>query len=173
MRSSMNKSLRVSFALGVLGLLPVGVPQAATISGRVQMPVVVNTSATAQGCTNNPGPFINVVGELVAGGVSGRFIFRNNDRGTHTHVEDVSMDVALIPPGQRIRFAKQPSQGGVGGNPLVYLEFVDGSGVPVSDEIFLGRCVQGLRATATEASLLTDAALNVAAASCANNPGPF
>src|SRR5205823_14949951 len=91
----------------------------------------------------------------------------------HTHVEDGTIDVVLIPSGLTIRFAKQPPEGGVGGNPRVYLQFLDGSGDPVSDELYLGRCVQGLNRTSTDVSLPTDVVLNVAAASCANNPGPF
>ena len=170
----MQTSLRFSIAAGVLGLLPIGASaRAATVSATVDLPAVVDTSATVQSCTNNPGPFINLQGELVLGGISGRFIFRNNVQGTHTHVEDVTIDVVVIPSGLTIRFAKQPPEGGVGGNPRVYLQFLDGSGDPVSDELYLGRCVQGLNQTSTDVSLPTDVVLNVAAASCANNPGPF
>src|SRR5439155_565840 len=150
--------------------LPIGASaRAVTVSATVDLPAVVDTSATVQSCTNNPGPFINLQGELVLGGISGRFIFRNNVQGTHTHVEDVTMDVVVIPsgltirnnvqgphirtddvtvdvevlpPGQSIQFPKQPPLGGVGGNPRIYFQLLDGSGNPLSGEYYLGKCVQ-------------------------------
>src|SRR5438067_262133 len=139
----MQTSLRFPIAAGVLGLLPIGASaRAATVSATVDLPAVVDTSATVQSCTNNPGPFINLQGELVLGGISGRFIFRNNVQGTHTHVEDVTMDVEVLPPGQSIQFPKQPPLGGVGGNPRIYFQLLDGSGNPLSGEYYLGKCVQ-------------------------------
>src|SRR5207249_9968731 len=155
----MQTSLRFPIAAGVLGLLPIGASaRAATVSATVDLPAVVDTSATVQSCTNNPGPFINLQGELVLGGISGRFIFRNNVQGTHTHVEDVTMDVVVIPPGLTIRFAKQPPEGGVGGNPRVYLQLLDGSGDPVPDEPYPGRAVQGRTRTTTDAARPADLA---------------
>src|SRR5438094_485610 len=139
----MQTSLRFPIAAGVLGLLPIGASaRAATVSATVDLPAVVDTSATVQSCTNNPGPFINLQGELVLGGISGRFIFRNNVQGTHTHIEDVTVDVEVLPPGQSIQFPKQPPLGGVGGNPRIYFQLLDGSGNPLSGEYYLGKCVQ-------------------------------
>src|SRR5205823_808905 len=139
----MQTSLRFPIAAGVLGLLPIGASaRAATVSATVDLPAVVDTSATVQSCTNNPGPFINLQGELVLGGISGRFIFRNNVQGTHTHTEDVTVDVEVLPPGQSIQFPKQPPLGGVGGNPRIYFQLLDGSGNPLSGEYYLGKCVQ-------------------------------
>ena len=63
-------------------------------------------------------------------------------RGTHTHTEDVTVDVVILPAGETIQFAKQPPLGGVGGNPRISIQFLDGSGNPLGDPIFLGRCVQ-------------------------------
>src|SRR5437667_123666 len=139
----MQTSLRFPIAAGVLGLLPIGASaRAATVSATVDLPAVVDTSATVQSCTNNPGPFINLQGELVLGGISGRFIFRNNVQGTHSRTEDVTVDVEVLPPGQSIQFPKQPPLGGVGGNPRIYFQLLDGSGNPLSGEYYLGKCVQ-------------------------------
>ena len=41
-------------------------------------------------------------------------------------------------------FLKQPSQGGVGGNPWIYIQFFDEDWEPLTDLLLLGRCVQGL-----------------------------
>src|SRR5207249_606053 len=139
----MQTSLRFPIAAGVLGLLPIGASaRAATVSATVDLPAVVDTSATVQSCTNNPGPFINLHGELVLGGITARLIFRNNVQGTHSRTEDVTVDVEVLPPGQSIQFPKQPPLGGVGGNPRIYFQLLDGSGNPLSGEYYLGKCVQ-------------------------------
>jgi len=44
------------------------------------------------------------------------FIFQNNDNpvgGPHRATADAVVKVQLVPPGHDVRFAKQPSQGGV------------------------------------------------------------
>jgi len=56
--------------------------------------------------------------------------------------KDVVVDVVILPAGETIRFAKQPPQGGVGGNPRISIQFLDGSANPLGDPIFLGKCVQ-------------------------------
>ena len=106
------------------------------------LPVGASVDVSAGSCTNNPGPFITLSGELTLGGINARLIFRNNLKGTHTHTEDIVVDVVILPAGESITFAKQPPQGGVGGNPRISLQFLDGSGNPLGGEIFLGRCVQ-------------------------------
>lgn len=106
------------------------------------LPVGASVDVSAGSCTNNPGPFITLGGELTLGGINARLIFRNNVKGTHTRTEDIVADVVILPVGESITFAKQPPQGGVGGNPRIPLQFLDGSGNPLGGEIFLGRCVQ-------------------------------
>ena len=81
-------------------------------------------------------------GELRLGGVSARLIFQNNAKGTHSLDEQVTVDIVIIPAGESITFAKQPPEGGVGGNPRIYFQFTSPSGVPLSNEFYLGRCVQ-------------------------------
>src|SRR5437870_988323 len=117
---------------------------AVNVNTTVSVPASLVTSFTADGCSNNPGPFITLSGELAVGGITARLIFQNNVKGTHTHTEDVTTDVVIIPAGEKITLAKQPPQGGVGGNPFISIQFTDGAGNPISDETFLGRCVQGL-----------------------------
>ncbi|HEV8595976.1 MAG TPA: hypothetical protein VGR51_10660, partial [Thermoplasmata archaeon] len=78
-------------------------------------------------------------------GINANLIFRNNDNpvgGPHEHSEDVTVSVVLLPEGETIQFAKQPPLGGVGGNPYIWLVFTDEDGNYLSEEIFLGRCVQ-------------------------------
>jgi hypothetical protein len=76
----------------------------------------------------------------VAIGVSSRFIFSNNVKGTHTAVATAS--VTILPDGTSVQIPKQPVDGGSGGNPLIYIQFLQGDGTPIGKSIFLGRCVQ-------------------------------
>jgi len=170
----MHKSVYGALGAGALALLGASLPaHAASVSATVGVPASVTTSATAEGCSNNPGPFITLTGEIALGGINGRLIFRNNVQGTHTHTEDVTVDVVLLPAGERIRFAKQPPEGGVGGNPRIFLQFVDAAGNALSDEMFLGRCVQGLATTNVSFPLASSATVDVTTGGCENNPGPF
>jgi hypothetical protein len=99
----------------------------------------VNAIVDATGCSNNKGPFVTLGGEIILSGLHAKIIFRNNLRGTHTAEE--SADVTLIAEGQRVVLPKQPSRGGVGGNPLISFQFVDcDSGDPLDDPVLLGRC---------------------------------
>lgn len=168
------KSQSVLHACSVLAfaVLVAGPALAASSRAHIQQPASLFTQATVDACTNNPGPFITLQGELALGGVNARLIFRNNRRGTHEHSEDVEVDVVLIPEGETIRFAKQPSRGGVGGNPWIYAEFLDGAGDPLSEEILFGRCVQGLDPSLLEFLLPTDVSVEVAGDGCSNSGGP-
>src|SRR5438093_5894568 len=162
----------IAGAATVVAMVAGSASGAASVSTTVTIPASVTASVTAAGCTNNPGPFITISGELALGGITARLTFQNNVKGTHTHTEDVTTDVVIIPAGEKITFAKQPPQGGVGGNPLIYLQFTDGAGNPISDETFLGRCVQVLEPAYAATSLPADASVDVTTGPRGNSPGP-
>jgi len=142
------------------------------IHATVPMKTHVEAQATADGCENNPGPFITLSGEIVLGGVNGRLIFRNNEIGTHEHAEDVTVDVVVLDEGETIRFAKQPSRGGVGGNPWIWIQFFDGGWKSISSPTLLGRCVQGLKTTNLDFGMPTNASVKVTGGDCDNSGGP-
>jgi hypothetical protein len=93
----------------------------------------------AEGCSNNPGPYITLGGDLVLSGLHARIIFRNNVKGTHT--AESSADVTIIQEGTTITLPKQPPLGGVGGNPIISIQFMQGDTL-IGDPTVLGRCVQ-------------------------------
>jgi len=95
---------------------------------------------SAAGCDNHPGPVITIGGGLHLSGLNAKLIFRNNVKGTHT--AESAVTVVLLPDGTGIEIPKQPSQGGAGGNPLIYVQFLQCSGDPIGSPIFLGRCNQ-------------------------------
>ena len=85
------------------------------------LPCEVDFVVTTGGCSSDPGPYITLDGEIRLGG---------------------SNDVVILAEGLTIRFSKQPRLGGVGGNPLISFQFLDGSGAPMSEVFVLGRCLQ-------------------------------
>jgi len=46
----------------------------------------------------------------------------------------------LVLKGTGLTLPKQPVNGGVGGNPLIYIKFYQTDGSAITDEILLGRC---------------------------------
>jgi hypothetical protein len=141
------------------------------VSANFAMPVHVNAIIDESGCENHPGPQITMGGEIKLGGLKGRLIFSNNMKGTHTAVVVNQYDLTLLME-DTIEIPKQPVLGGVGGNPYIYLQFHDGKGGNMSEEVLLGRCVQGLNVTA---DLLQEALAraNVQSDGCSNRKGPF
>ncbi len=99
------------------------------------MPVHVTATAGASGCDNSPGPYITLNGQLALGGLGSRFTFTNNQKGTHTYSEDHKVDVTVVPAGDAITIPKQPVQGGVGGNPFIWVQLVDGADAPLTSEM--------------------------------------
>ena len=96
---------------------------AQTVGLESKMKAAVRTS----GCSNNPGPYITLEGQIHVAALNARLIFRNNEKGTHEHTEDVTVDFSLL-SDQVIQFAKQPPLGGVGGNPWIYLQLTNEHG---------------------------------------------
>ena len=96
----------------------------------------------AGSCSNNPGPFITLDGDVAFRGINARLIFQNSPHANapHQREESLEVNVELTQPTGTIRFSKQPPLGGVGGNPRIYLAFECHG--ERSEEIYLGRCVQ-------------------------------
>ena len=142
------------------------------VSENLTLPLAVSLDATSADCSNNPGPWITFSGLVALGDVHVDLIFRNNVKGTHEAVVESTSHVSLSFDDQ-ITIPKQPVQGGVGGNPHIWVQFVDASGKAVSDEIYLGRCVQGFDSSAeADLDLPAGVSLSVTGDGCTNNPGP-
>lgn len=142
------------------------------VSFGYNMPLGVSLKVNSSDCDNSPGPLITLEGEIELGGLSADLILQNNVKGTHTAVEPIITAAVLLPAGGKIVLPKQPVLGGVGGNPWIYLQFVNGQGQSLGPEILLGRCVQGL---VINQDLLDPAIVStlISAADCSNNPGPW
>jgi hypothetical protein len=171
MKNNCTKSIQV--ALVAIALLCAQASQAdQQVSAGFSLPIHVNAVVDESGCENHPGPTITLGGEIKLGGLNARLTFMNNTKGTHTVTVVSEFDVNLLLDGSSIEIPKQPVQGGVGGNPHIYLQFHDGKGTDMSEEFYLGRCVQGLKVSA---DLLQEAVAraDVHADGCSNRKGPF
>ena len=114
--------------------------QGLQISAELLNEAIALAEIGGDGCSNHPGPTITLGGTITLSGLHARLIFRNNMKGTHT--AEAMRDVTLIAEGDQVVVPKQPSQGGVGGNPLISIQFIDGNGDAYTDPVSLGRCNQ-------------------------------
>lgn len=106
------------------------------------LPTTAHATVDSDACSNSGGPTIKLNGELKLGGFYGHLILTNNAKFTHVTSADVVINIVIVPAGQSIVFAKQPPLDGAGGNPYIFLQFLDGSESPLGDPIFVGRCNQ-------------------------------
>ncbi len=140
----------------------------------VPIPASISADFSAYNCSNNPGPQITFSGGTVLGGFGVAMTFTNNLLGTHSFTSGTTVTTLLQPSSGAIVIPKQPVDGGVGGNPFIWVQFVDGSGAPLTGEIFVGRCVQGAGWHVTQSATMAASASAVfTVQSCSNSPGPF
>jgi hypothetical protein len=140
---------------------------------QLDMPLSVAYELTTYDCSNNPGPNIYLSGVAGTVGFGVRTIFRNNAKGTHQYTDETQVDVALQPDGQQIVIPKPPVLGGTGGNPFIWIQFLNEAGQPIGDEIFIGRCVQGYTFKgAQQVDEQATAYSDYTISGCENSPGP-
>jgi hypothetical protein len=164
----LKKTVLAALVIAVLGIT--GVAHATTTTtATFQTPVSVQTSMTTSGCDNSPGPQITLEGAMTIGGIGVQLLFENNLAGTHTFTVESTASATVIPAGQSVTIPKQPVLGGTGGNPFISIQFVDNQNNPLSNVIFLGRCVQGLFNTNVDLSIPATATAQVSADSCDNH----
>jgi hypothetical protein len=138
------------------------------------LPATISADLVAYECSNNPGPQITFSGLTILGGYGVEMLFTNNMKGTHSHEGYAEVDATVMEAGEEIVIPKQPVRGGTGGNPFIWVQFINGDGTAASDEIFVGRCVQGAGWHVNgPATTLVSAFANFAVTSCENSPGPY
>jgi hypothetical protein len=163
----MKKIFPALIVLATLSLVSMA-HASATVNTTFQTPVSINTSMSTSGCSNSPGPTITLQGALSLGGLGVQMLFENNLIGTHTLTVESTASATVIPQGASIQIPKQPVLGGVGGNPYIWIQFVDGNNNPLSGTTFLGRCVQGLFTSSASFSIPSTAMAQIDAVDCSN-----
>jgi hypothetical protein len=164
--------MKLQIILTVIGaLVTANLSGGQNVTARLSIPMEVNGTVNETGCNNSGGPQVTLAGEIVLGGIQAELVFQNNVKGTHQATASYGTNVVLIPLGAAIKIPKQPVNGGVGGNPHIWIQFHDGAGNNLTEETYLGRCVQGL---SVNAGFIRDviALAEVISADCSNSPGP-
>ena len=168
-------ALRSHLVAGLAGAALLGITSARadqTVTAMFEMNMSANLRVDSADCQNSRGPEVTLHGDISLGGMKMKLIFMNNAKGTHTAEVVRETEVTLLPLGSSITIPKQPVRGGVGGNPHIYLQLVDENGNEMTQEYYLGRCVQGLTLSP---DLLNQAMalVNIQSDGCSNRKGPF
>ena len=103
----------------------------------IQLPAEMAMMLTALDCSNK-GSSLSLDLSSDDAGLDAVLLFDNN-RNKVVHRDEADADVSVSLAGQRT-IRKGGGADGAGGNPLVYAQFVDGTGGALGDEMFLGRC---------------------------------
>jgi len=114
--------------------------QGVNLNADVINQAVARATVHASVRSNHPGRTITLGGEIVLSGLHAKIICRDNAKGMHT--AESSSDVAIILEGTPITIPRQPVDGGVGGDPLISIQFLHEDGTPINNPVLLGRCVQ-------------------------------
>jgi hypothetical protein len=108
----------------------------------VNVPVEATAEVSASGCeAADPTVTLNN-SQVEFAAINGRLILRNS---TDTHggpgqTGEVELELVLLPTGQVYAFPQPVVQGTISPNPQISLQFREGGGSPVGNQINLGRC---------------------------------
>lgn len=142
-----------------------------TIQQAVSLPARVQGTLTTASCAVGSGPTFTLSGELALGGLGANVIFRNNQKGTHEHVDELAASTVLLPADVTLVIPAQ-SVGGQILDPVISVQIIDDAGHPVSAEIALGACAAGSFPVSASVTIDTTVQLEVSVNGCTNNPGP-
>jgi hypothetical protein len=98
-------------------------------------------TVSVAGCANHPGPTITVDGAVEFTGLNAQIIVRDAE-GSSAGQAVIGADIVALPAEAALAVPKQPTRGGVGGNPWIWAQLVDASSAAFSDEILIGRCLE-------------------------------
>lgn len=134
------RTIAAAAAAGVL-ILSGEVNAAEKVRRNYDQPAQFSATIQATGCTAEPGPQFTANGELTLAGLKTSVIF-SNPGGPQNPVEPVVIEQVVVPTGETVAIPAQSVVGGVGPNPIMWLQLTDHAGRPLTSEIFLGRCDQ-------------------------------
>lgn len=113
-----------------------------TVDAAALLPAIVELHVGVAGCANQPGPTVTVEGAVTFSGLQQRLVVRDGSGGAVAGQVVLDAEIVALRPGETLSVPKQPSRGGVGGNPWIWVRLHDGAGASLSEEILVGRCVQ-------------------------------
>jgi len=146
-----SRKLRIGVGLAATAAIAIAAVAWATpgsiSTGTYQMPVTAEFESFPKVCDNRTSD-IDLSGTLTFPGVGVELRFQNQDNNTTTgkgwHHGEAETTASLSIADLAIdSLPKQPSHGGVGGNPWIWVQLLDDNGDPVGSVIPVGRCVVG------------------------------
>jgi hypothetical protein len=112
-----------------------------SLSGDFTLPATARATVTS--CQNNAGAAVALSGALtIEAAVDARVTLRRDTTSASSSATSGTLQILVVPDQGTVQFAKQPVKGGAGGNPWIYLQFLDATGTPVGQEFLIGRCAQ-------------------------------
>jgi len=111
------------------------------LSGDFVLPATARASVTS--CQNGPGASTALSGALtLQAGVAAKVTLQGDSTSAVRTATSGTLQIDIVPAQGTVQFAKQPVRGGTGGNPWIYLQFLDAAGAPFGQEFLIGRCSQ-------------------------------
>jgi len=104
-----------------------------------------NGNGTSHGSSNGASPPVQITlrGGLVIGGLGVELIFRSRPKRPSGFPRDVTTKATLLPGGQALEIHDKTTRAKIGGDPAAWVQIRDGEGVPLTDQVYVGRLGKG------------------------------
>jgi len=104
-----------------------------------------SNGAAASGSSPGASPPIQITlrGGLVIGGLGVELIFRSRPKRPTGFPRDVTTKATLLPSGQALEIHDKTTRAKIGGDPAAWIQIRDGEGVPLTDQVYVGRLGRG------------------------------
>ena len=112
-----------------------------TPSAILTVPLDTSMELTSSACNVAPGPIVTIesaTADLSA--INGKLVFRSTSDPRGPKSEEAVLDLVLLPAGQTYTIPMQELQGQISPNPHISVQFLEGGGEPVGNELRFGRC---------------------------------
>ena len=164
-----NVTLVAVVAAGLL--LTVGTAQGGDqVRKAFTIPADFSGVVEATGCSNTPGPQVQVQGNLALSGFKVEVGFTTPSGGP-SHTEKATVEQQVVPENQPVGIPQQSVVGPLGANPYIWLQLTDQRGRPLTSEIFLGQCSQGTFNVSASLEAPSEAIATVSTSACESSSG--
>ena len=168
----MRRNLTLTIVLAAVTLASSGAALAADqFKQRFDLPAQFAAVVETTACTTSPGPQVSLGGEMTFSGVTVDVIFSHLNDASNPQ-ETVEIARSVVPPDAPMSVTEQAIVGALGDNPYIWLQLTDPTGRPLTSEIFLGRCDQGLFSPTIDYLIPAEAVADVSATECEAPTGP-
>src|SRR6185295_18703135 len=108
------------------------------------IPTDLSSNGSARTAAGEVAPFqLALKGGLVIGGLGVELIFRSRPRSSTSLARDLTSKATLLPNGRAVDVQGRAPRVKVGSDPAAWVQVRDGDGVPLTDQIYVGRLGKG------------------------------